>query len=48
MYIDNNDPNEANIYRISAPSNEEVDLSMIIYNGDPKVYISYYYEIDFN
>lgn len=33
--FDNNDKKEYNIYRISAPSTEEVKLSMMFYWGSP-------------
>lgn len=45
-FIDNNDKTESNIYRISAPSNEDINLSLLVYWGNPRVYINYYYEVD--
>lgn len=46
--MDNNDERESNLYVISVPSNEDVDLNIMVYWGNPYVYVNYYYELDYS
>ena len=42
--VDSLEVNETNLYRISVPTNEDVDLYLMFFAGYPQVYINYNYE----